>query len=914
MATKIRRSVFIGLGGTGMTSLLHTKKLFIETYGEVPPMVAFLGIDTDGGVYDKELDSTKGKISLTPAEQMPILVQTDPKNIYRRNDDAFNWFPNENFQYLRSMALGAGQVRSNGRFAITYNETIINNKLSQTFNKILSANSLNGDYAPLSDAVEIHIIFSVCGGTGCGTFMNMAYLVRELCQPNWKVNGYAVLPDVFRAMRQGASVEKVRGNAFGAICDLDYMMHLNMGQSPVPIQYLNRVYEASDAPFNVVYLIDNKNKQNDAYNNIDDLAEMIGVSLITSTGELSIATKSVSDNVEKVIAAGNMNVGNKCAWAVGLGMCEISFKGDLLKEIYIYKAMQRLINEMRNSCVDANTIANNWIDTIQIRENKGQDQVIDYFATKKAKLPFTTIDTPTNAKVDCDVYFANLAYPKQSDLDTKMAALKDKVSVSLDSLLKTIINAPCGVETFDNVINAIQCEIRLCQGEMNDELDDFKKNEPLIEASLNGHIEELKTIMGKVFKTGKDAVQQNIIDATNNLATNRREQLRRNSAIVFYNWLQGELFAKSQLIKKIRQSLDAVYRCCGEEIVAIQQKIYSNASTFRIKLDSEYINKVKCDGNNIVFNNFINGLSGNKIYDFNEMDSVKIQDYLYKYASTIVPKNHFSQMSVNDALKQIRDNDPNLFDNILTEVIRKSEPLLRLDYKGYVSPTPAEEELYIGVENMRDSVLYQNDAMKNKIQGSIQVDFSSIGVKDRIIILRQIGAVPAFAVQSVCDCENEYRQKSDTCNFHWGKNIESRMNHENYSIMPEAKEDDTIELWVKGFIFGLIKNEDGAYFYKNESEGDELDDYWVQLKEYRDDSFNIFKSKKSIVRKEFNSHIENREKTNGSVEIEALLKDAKENYWDKYSQINLDRRKLKEREYEGVANLFRLELRYIKEL
>ena len=50
MATKIRRTVFVGLGGTGMTSLLHTKKMFIETYGEVPPMVAFLGIDTDGGV------------------------------------------------------------------------------------------------------------------------------------------------------------------------------------------------------------------------------------------------------------------------------------------------------------------------------------------------------------------------------------------------------------------------------------------------------------------------------------------------------------------------------------------------------------------------------------------------------------------------------------------------------------------------------------------------------------------------------------------------------------------------------------------------------------------------------------------------------------------------------------------------
>ncbi len=51
MATKLRRTLFIGLGGTGMNALLHTKKILYDTYGEIPPMLGFLGIDTDGGVY-----------------------------------------------------------------------------------------------------------------------------------------------------------------------------------------------------------------------------------------------------------------------------------------------------------------------------------------------------------------------------------------------------------------------------------------------------------------------------------------------------------------------------------------------------------------------------------------------------------------------------------------------------------------------------------------------------------------------------------------------------------------------------------------------------------------------------------------------------------------------------------------------
>ena len=54
--TKIRRSLFIGLGGTGMRTILYLKKLFIETYGEVPPMIGFLGIDTDKGEFSKYLE------------------------------------------------------------------------------------------------------------------------------------------------------------------------------------------------------------------------------------------------------------------------------------------------------------------------------------------------------------------------------------------------------------------------------------------------------------------------------------------------------------------------------------------------------------------------------------------------------------------------------------------------------------------------------------------------------------------------------------------------------------------------------------------------------------------------------------------------------------------------------------------
>ena len=44
---KLRRTLLIGLGGTGFKAILNAKKMFYENYGEIPPMIGFLGIDTD---------------------------------------------------------------------------------------------------------------------------------------------------------------------------------------------------------------------------------------------------------------------------------------------------------------------------------------------------------------------------------------------------------------------------------------------------------------------------------------------------------------------------------------------------------------------------------------------------------------------------------------------------------------------------------------------------------------------------------------------------------------------------------------------------------------------------------------------------------------------------------------------------
>ena len=80
---KLRRTLLIGLGGTGVKAILDAKKMFYENYGEIPPMIGFIGIDTDrpslGSASIEANDGTK--ITLSASEQLCISVD-DPLLIY----------------------------------------------------------------------------------------------------------------------------------------------------------------------------------------------------------------------------------------------------------------------------------------------------------------------------------------------------------------------------------------------------------------------------------------------------------------------------------------------------------------------------------------------------------------------------------------------------------------------------------------------------------------------------------------------------------------------------------------------------------------------------------------------------------------------------------------------------------------
>ncbi len=862
MSTKLRRTLFIGLGGTGMNALLHTKKMLYDTYGEIPPMIGFLGIDTDGGVYNKSIPAKDGTpISLAVAEQLPICV-TNPTQTYNRTPGKFSWLPEANAGALSALNIGAGQVRSNGRFAITIHEDDVRNRIQTKIGQIKSAAIIDNEkYGLLSNDMEIHMIFSISGGTGCGTFLNMAYLIRDI-EPGVKLSGYAVMADVFRAMMQGAAMVRVRPNAFGAIKDLDYLMHLDPVSTPVEIKWLREASKVNDRPFTAFYFIDNQNGNGDIFSNVDQLCEMISLALVTSIGELSVATASVSDNVAKVISDGSMDLVNKKAWAAGFGVSEIVFDGNSLGRIYAQKARLQLINRMLNGgCDDPSQLANNWIDETKIRENLDHDDVIDYFMAPDSPRKLSDLDNPENPKPETEHFTNVIAMEKNETLDRKLEELKLRVATALDDLMLKQIDRECGVFLCENILHAINTQIELCSDEMKGEITKLEEELPRMESKRDTLCKELSDCMGTLFKRGKKQLIEDVCAATMKIARQRREIKRREMAREFYNWLRSEVTDRFERINIITRNLQAVREQSNAAIEQIRQNI-GNTSFFQIDLALSEVENVTCQASDIVFDDFVKSMAvDGGLMAIAGMTSAQTAERLLRFVNALPGTKAYDNRTVDDVLNELSDD---ALVALCGRALQKSLPLFTYNYHGYdadVKSYPADS-YYVGVADKKKSRLAKEHMLKNLVPGGSNMDFASTGITDRVIIYRQIGVLPAFTLTALDNYEAEYERFEANKEFtsHWDADLCRRMAKERFSLVPrdEVSEQKALEMWVRGIIYGFITRDTAKDMYQIKSRGlggQPLTGFKVDMGSSRADAFRFFIENLDVLQPELNAAI-----------------------------------------------------------
>ena len=874
-------------------------------------MIGFLGIDTDGGEYSKKLTSARGENVMLENNETLHLYTPGAVDFFNKYKERFSWIPKDNVPAIAMLAgVGAGGVRSNGRFALTVNHNNIKSQINAKLAQIIHAHIAEDTKFSILAATdpEIHMAFSVCGGTGAGTFIDMAYILREV-NPNFTITGYAVLPGVFQGL---AAASHVIPNTFGALVDLDYLMQHNIGNKSIELEYLCDSYKIKERPFDNVILIDNKNDNYDHYDNVGELAEMISLALVTAAGELSVAGTAIVDKF--ATSTQYMKY-----WASGMGACEIVYHGNTLADIYKYKAGINIIDRMFNACDDANTIANAWIDSaeVRIRENNGQDHVTDYICAKEPRYPLTI----NNYRDPLTEVNANLTANKYTDeeITKKVDNLVERVRTELRNLIVKHINRECGISLAKNILDEIKIQIGLCLGEMKQEKEDLVAKKPSFKTGIETTVADLKNAGWLTSKSKKEQLSSDVAEAVRMYNTCLIDIQRHDAAITVYNSIAVLLSERENIIVEIEKTLKLAKQNLQTQVAKLQNGLAGEDSIFQINLAEDDAKTLSVKSEDILISEFIDSLKGDmKIYGFVEYSAKEVETFILNFTKTLSGCKSYSNKSVEQLLRDINERNPEELKQIVQKASRTSLPLFKYNLRDRMPKQNIIDMIYVGVEDQANSILKVNDLFKNNLPPASNtvtrnVYFASTGMRDKVIIYHKVGGVPVNAVCDILDYRKVYQHTYVApVAFHFDANIFHRIERD-YFIIDPIPPHTILDMWVKGFIYGLIKNENKCYYMKSKSLGNDRDDYCVKLAEWRDEAFEEFTHHYFIIVKDFNAHINAENERVGTKAIRQRIEEAKANYWE-VSQLKIDRATIDSKPYAKVKKLFHEELRKLEEM
>ena len=228
------RTILIGLGGTGVQTLDHVKRVInAKLDPKWKNYIAFLAIDTS----DSEL---KNATHLTSDEFVQV-TKPGIQNSVNKGLDAYPkaWRPFVDVEQARQLpdfgSDGAARKRLMGKMKLHYkitgsrgvDEEIVA-KLEDRKNNVLLpfTGKDNGRY-------EVYVIGSVSGGTCAGSFLEMPALVRKALAKseaeNAKVQLHAMLylPDTLTALDPG-NADELMANGYASLKELDYYEGIKM--------------------------------------------------------------------------------------------------------------------------------------------------------------------------------------------------------------------------------------------------------------------------------------------------------------------------------------------------------------------------------------------------------------------------------------------------------------------------------------------------------------------------------------------------------------------------------------------------------------------------------------------------------------------------------------------------------------
>ncbi len=344
---KLKRTVLIGLGGTGKWALLYAKKNFLEAFGEEPPLVKFLLIDTTAA-NDGHLTTDNGlKVRLQASEILHIEAR-GASLLPKVHDEIREWFPPK-ADLKANILAGAGQIRALGRLALFANASLVYENLrdllalARDYKDERPSGERRYIYEPYTPHLTVAVVGSLAGGTGSGIFLDVAFLLRQLMKDEDQLFGYFLLPDIY-TNRPGT--QNVEANAYGALKELDHFMSLRQNFS---YTLGGRRIQVEKKPFDMVFLVNRQNRAGKTFNEVEDLAELLGLGLFLLSGPMGKEQADVFDNIAHQLNEQKGRYYGKTAHYASFGAAELRFEPERVlgeaRKRALAKAIEDLVSE-----------------------------------------------------------------------------------------------------------------------------------------------------------------------------------------------------------------------------------------------------------------------------------------------------------------------------------------------------------------------------------------------------------------------------------------------------------------------------------------------------------------------------------------------------------------------------------------
>ena len=829
----IRPSIYIGLGGTGLAAVSYAKKLYEQAYkgvDNIPGQIAFAAIDFDlAAPEDPNLATDMHDDFLSFAN----VAAASPKTLYdvRSQRGDFAWMFPSNTRYLGNrISDGASQVRTYGRFLTEMIQDNIIRRISDCITQVRNIQATLDASEVVNQPIDIHIAMSLAGGTGAGSFLNVAQLIREKYQNQVHIIGYGILHSVFRAMDpSGNKTPRVIANAYSSIMDLDYLMGAS-SENPIKVSLNGRSRELRQPIYDEFYVIDNETENGKKVDHINKLCEVVGLSMYVSGGEMGNKVRSGASNTGW--QQGSYNITPKLGWVQGLGACQVVYKGQELAEVYSLKAALHLITNLQNISLDVDKAAIDWALENKIREDLNFDQLIDsIYDLKKVNIspaPLDTDDSISDIKQAVERYVKSRPqFPDNKVIDTRIESLRK----SLQDRVKTLVHAENGVANTKGFLSTLITNLSIYRTEMDTERSLCEKNAQDKQVALKKEYKDYEEYSKKIFKSKKNKaimLEDGIGKIARDILIDNLEAERRKVAAEIYTNLLTGAGSLHDRIEDLDNKLSALKKQYKDELTS-KQNDSAAVHVFEYDLSAQERQTMEFLPDEAFYDGFFSSL-GKSIMnvDVNKELHGKIHDYCL----SLPQAKAYCDKLIIDVVEGLSAEEYAAFKKIVSE---KSSRLLRLDDRGQLSETRGMLPTAMMVQNYLISI-YKNDSnQKTRLESDrtllpdikkefIFSEFDSM--KQKIIFYRSDMAIIPYCIGAFDEntIDREYSvlvrdaMTAGTTSFnpHFDKQIFDTMRSMDFKLKPEMQNE--VEFyWVCGNFFGWTDVTETQYVMEKDS-------------------------------------------------------------------------------------------------